>query len=257
MAFRETRLPIARYCAWSAMEAPVNGAAPPERPADDREKGLRGALIFSSLSYEDIRALAAISDYRRFGGGEWVFLEGDAPRHLFVVAEGQVRVIRHSTAGKDFIVAFFNPGEMFGEVAVFEDRPYPASAQAAGPAAVVAVPRADFLAFLSRRPGVALSIINVLVSRLRDAHDRLKDLAIERVEQRLANALFMLSQKLGPTLPFTRQDIADMTGTTTETAIRTLSRFKERGIISTTRGKVTIVSAEKLRLLSEGRPRFG
>ena len=236
---------------------PPDGAAPRELTADEREKGLRGATIFSSLGPVEIHDLAAMSDFQRFGGGEWVFMEGDAPRHLFVVAEGQIRVVRHSTAGKDFIVAFFNPGEMFGEVAVFEDRPYPASAQAAGPAAVVAVPRADFLGFLARRPQVAMSIVSVLVARLRDAHDRLKDLAIERVEQRLANALFMLSAKLGPTLPFTRQDIADMTGTTTETAIRTLSRFKERGIISTTRGKVTIVSAEKLRLLSEGRPRFG
>jgi CRP/FNR family transcriptional regulator len=228
----------------------------PDRPAADREKGLRDAFIFSSLSDTEIRELAGLSDFRRLGSGEWVFLEGDAPRYLFVVAEGQVRVVRHSVAGKDFIVAFFNPGDMFGEVAVFEDRPYPASAQASLPTAVVAVPRAAFLPFLSRRPQVALSIISVLVSRLREAHNRLKDLAVERVEQRLASALLRLSQKLGPTLPFTRQDIADMTGTTTETAIRTLSRFKERGIIATTRGKVTVVNPEKLRLLSEGRPRF-
>jgi CRP-like cAMP-binding protein len=222
--------------------------------ADQREEGLRRAFIFSSLSDSEIRDLAHISDYRRFAGGEYLFLEGDAPRHLLIMAEGQVRVIRHSAAGKDFIVAFFNPGDMFGEVAVFEDQPYPASAQASVASAVVAVPRAAFLAFLSQRPQVALSIISVLVGRLRDAHSRLKDLATERVEQRLANALFMLSSKLGPILPFTRQDIAEMTGTTTETAIRTLSRFKERGIINTTRGKITIVSLEKLRLLGEGRP---
>jgi CRP-like cAMP-binding protein len=238
------------------MKRRVSRAAALDAPGDDRERGLRAALIFSSLNSAEIGELAALCDYRRFGVGEWVFLEGDGPRYLFVVAEGQVRVVRHSAAGKDFIVAFFSPGDVFGEVAVFEDQPYPASAQANVAGAVVAVPRTAFMTFLAGRPQVALSIIGVLVARLRDAHSRLKDLAVERVEQRLANALLMLSSKLGPTLPFTRQDIADMTGTTTETAIRTLSRFKERGIISSARGKVTVANAEKLRLLGEGRPRF-
>jgi CRP-like cAMP-binding protein len=94
-----------------------------------------------------------------------------------------------------------------------------------------------------------------LGGRLRDAQTRLLDLAGEKVEQRLASALLRLSSKLGPTLPFTRQEIADMTGTTTETTIRVMSRLKERGIIRSTRGKVIILDKEKLRLLSEGPPR--
>jgi CRP/FNR family transcriptional regulator len=101
---------------------------------------------------------------------------------------------------------------------------------------------------------VALSIINVLGGRLRDAANRLKDLAGERVEQRLARILVMLSAKLGKTLPFTRQEIADMAGTTTETTIRLTTQLKERGIISAVRGKITIVDELKLRLLAEGPP---
>ncbi|MFC2043689.1 Crp/Fnr family transcriptional regulator [Chloroflexota bacterium] len=77
-------------------------------------------------------------------------------------------------------------------------------------------------------------------------------MAGERVEQRLANVLLMVSSKLGLTLPFTRQEIADMTGTTTETVIRVLSCLKDRGIIRSDRGKVIIIDKEKLRLLSEG-----
>ena len=76
----------------------------------------------------------------------------------------------------------------------------------------------------------------------------------KKVEQRLASILLMLSAKLGNTLSFTRQEIADMAGTTTETAIRIMSHLKDRGIISTVRGKVTIEDEEKLRLLGEGPP---
>jgi len=94
-----------------------------------------------------------------------------------------------------------------------------------------------------------------LGGRLRDAQGRLRDLAGERVEQRLASVLLMLSTKLGLTLPFTRQEIANMVGTTTETAIRVMSYLKDRGIISSVRGKVIILDEEKLRLLGEGPPR--
>ncbi len=212
------------------------------------------AFIFSALNQAEIAELAAISIVRRFSADEYVFLEGDDPDYFYVLGIGKIRVVKHSASGKDFVVAFFDAGEMFGEVAVFEGKPYPAAAQATVDVTVVAIPNKEFLAFLGRRPQVALRIINVLGGRLRDAQSRLKDLAIERVEQRLANALFNLSSRLGSTLPFTRQDIADMTGTTTETAIRTMGHFKERGIITTTRGKITIVNAEKLRLFAEGRP---
>ncbi|MFC1847528.1 Crp/Fnr family transcriptional regulator [Chloroflexota bacterium] len=75
------------------------------------------------------------------------------------------------------------------------------------------------------------------------------------MEQRLVSVLLMLSSKIGLTLPFTRQDIADMTGTTIETAIRVMSHLRDRGIIRSSRGKITIIDKEKLRLLSEGPPR--
>jgi len=80
-------------------------------------------------------------------------------------------------------------------------------------------------------------------------------LAVERVEQRLANALLMLFARVGPSLHFTRQELADMTGTTVETAIRVISRLQKSGVVRTTRGRITIVDLEKLRLLSEGPPR--
>jgi len=215
---------------------------------------LRRSFIFSSLNDDELGELADLSIERSFMSNEFIFWDGDAPNWFYIVAEGKVKVLKHSSLGKEFIIAFFGPGEMFGEVAVFENKPYPASAQAVAETKVVGIKREDFLSFLANRPQVALRIINVLGGRLRDAQGRLRDLAGERVEQRLASLLLMLSSKLGLTLPFTRQEIADMVGTTTETAIRVMSHLKDRGIIRSVRGKVIILDEEKLRLLSEGPP---
>ena len=217
---------------------------------------LKRSLIFSSLNEDELSELASLAVERNFTPGQFIFWDGDAPDWFYMVAEGKIKVLKHSSLGKEFIIAFFGPGEMFGEVAVFENKPYPASAQAVAETKVLGIKREDFLPFLSSRPQVALRIINVLGERLRDAQGRLRDLAGERVEQRLASTLVMLSSKLGPTLPFTRQEIADMAGTTTETAIRIMSHLKDRGIIQSLRGKVVILDETKLRLLSAGPPRI-
>jgi len=224
-------------------------------PKSSKAQILRRSPIFSGLSDDDLGTLTDLASKHGFEAGEFILWDGDAPEWFYVIAEGNVKVVKHSSQGKEFIIAFFGPGEMFGEVAVFENKPYPASAQATARTEVLGIRREDFLAFLAGRPQVALGIINVLGGRLRDAQSRLRDLAGERVEQRVAGVLVMLSSKLGLTLPFTRQEIADMVGTTTETAIRVMSRLRERGIIRSVRGKVTIIDEEKLRLLSEGYPR--
>ena len=220
----------------------------------EKSEILRKSPIFSSLNDDELGELADLSIERSFMPNESIFWDGDAPEWFYIVAEGKVKVLKHSSLGKDFVIAFFGPGEMFGEVAVFENKPYPTSAQAVAETIVLGIKGVDFLSFLSSRPQTTLRIISVLGGRLRDAQGRLRDLAGERVEQRLAGVLLMLSAKLGPTLPFTRQEIAEMVGTTTETAIRVMSHLKDRGIIHTVRGEVIILNDEKLRLLSEGPP---
>jgi len=219
-----------------------------------RAEILKQSLLFSSLKEGELAELSRLAIERNFKPDEFVFWEGDAPDYFYIVVEGRIKIAKYSSSGKEFIIAFFGPSEMFGEVAVFEGKPYPASAQAVADTRVLVIKKDDFLSFLATRPQVALEIINVLGGRLRDAQSRLKDLAGERVEQRIAMTLLMLSAKLGPTLPFTRQEIANMAGTTTETAIRVTSQLKERGIIRSVRGKIIILDETKLRLLSEGPP---
>jgi CRP/FNR family transcriptional regulator len=213
---------------------------------------LRHSGVFAGLSADELTNLADLAVEQEFEAGSFIFWEGQAPEWLFVLVDGRVKVIKHSPSGKEFIVAFFGAGEMFGEVAVFQEQPYPATAQAVEETRVLGIRRADLLGFLAQNPKVALRIISVLGSRLRDAQNRLKDLAIEHADQRIARMLVMLSARLGTTLPFTRQEIAEMTGTTVETAIRVTSRFKDAGILRTVRGKVEIIDLAALRNMAEG-----
>lgn len=224
-------------------------------PEINKPMVLKQSLIFSGLTDNELEELAQLCKVRRVVAEEFIFWEGDAPEWFYLLAEGKIKVIKHSSLGKEFIIAFFGPGEIFGEVAVFENRSYPASAQAVGDSVILGIRRQDFLTFFAKRPEVALKIIGILGGRLRDAQSRLRDLAGERVEQRLARTLLMLSSKLGPILPFTRQEIADMSGTTIETAIRFLSSLNARKITRSARGKMVILDELKLRLLSEGPPR--
>jgi CRP-like cAMP-binding protein len=215
---------------------------------------LKRSLIFSGLNDGDLHALSKLAVSHSFKAGEFVFWEGDAPNDFYVVSSGRVKVLKHSSLGREFVVAFFGPGEVFGEVAVFEERPYPASAQSVSNTELLGIGKDRFLAFLSGHPEVSLRIINMLGGRLRDAQNRLNALAGERAEQRVARTLLMLSSKLGQSLPFTRQEIADMSGTTIETTIRVMSRMKSGGIIHSHRGKTDILDETRLRLLSEGPP---
>ncbi len=220
----------------------------------EKSQILKKSLIFSSLNEEELSGLVDLAVERSFQPDEFIFWEDDEPDYFYVIAKGRIKVVKHSSSGKEFIIAFFGPGEMFGEVAVFEGKPYPASAQAISASKVLGIKRQNFLDFLATHPQVALRIINILGGRLRDAQGRLKDLAGERVEQRLARILLMLASRMGNTLPFTRQELADMAGMTTETAIRLTSQLRERGIIRSFRGQLIILDEVKLRALAEGPP---
>jgi CRP/FNR family transcriptional regulator, nitrogen oxide reductase regulator len=215
---------------------------------------IKQSSLFSALDENEAGDLAGLAVEKRCLPNETIFWEGDAADRFYIIIEGKVKVAKLASTGKEIILSFFGSGEMFGEVAVFENRPYPASAKAVTEARLLSIRKADFLNFLLKHPEIALKIMGILSSRLRDSQSRLRDLAGERVEQRLARMVLMLSGKLGPNLPFTRQELSDMAGTTTETTIRTLSQWKDHGIISSVRGQILITDETKLKLLAEGPP---
>jgi CRP/FNR family transcriptional regulator, nitrogen oxide reductase regulator len=210
--------------------------------------------IFALLEGKELEELAEMVSEHNYKADSNIFWEGDDSRYFYFVAEGKIKVSKLTSTGKEITLAFFGPGEMFGEVAVFENKPYPATAQSMTATRLLGIKKEDFIKYLTMHPKTALEIIEILSSRLRESQNRLRDLAGERVEQRLARMLLMLSAKMGPVIPFTRQEVSDMAGTTTETTIRILSQWKERGIINSVRGEITIVNETKLKLLAEGPP---
>jgi len=220
----------------------------------NRANALRQAFILSDLNDSEVFELAGLAVDRSFAQGEFIFQEGDTAEYFHIIAEGKVKTLKHSSMGSEFIIAFFAPGDMFGAVAAFTDKPYPCSARAVAETRIMEIRKEDFMAFIIKHPQVALRIIKVLGERLIESQDRLRDLAGERVEQRIVRTLLRLSSNIGPNLPFTRHEIAEMTGTTTETVIRILSHLKEENIISSVRGEIIIIDDKKLRMLCQELP---
>jgi len=217
---------------------------------NEKEKGsIAQAEIFCNLEEDGIAELAEMAVKRRLAVGEFAFYDGDTADRLYIIKQGKVKLAKNSSEGNEFIISFMGPGGTFGIVAVLAGKPYPCSARAEMETDAFEIKSKDLLPFLDRHPKMALGIIKVLGERLIDAQNRLQDLAGERVEQRLLNALLRLSLTYGTELPFTRHEIAEMTGTTTETVIRIFGSLKERGIISSKRGKITIVDDARLRQL--------
>ena len=215
--------------------------------------------ILSSLSQRDWAEVRHLFIEKRFGKDDYIFFEGDLASWLGVVLEGRVKMIKHSGAGKDVVLDLIAPGEMFGEVAAFNGEPYPATAQAMEPTVVASIYQDDYVRMLKQYPVLALRVIEEQGRRLREAQETIKSMAVERVERRIARILLKLAATTGSAknggitieLPLSRQDIAEMTGTTSETAIRTMSRFRKNGLVQTKRGRVTILKPHQLVKIAE------
>jgi CRP/FNR family transcriptional regulator len=217
--------------------------------------------MFEFLETEELDRLYSLCSTGRFSKGDYIFLECDQPRFLYVVVKGEVKLLKQTEDGREMIVEMAYPGEIFGEEAVFDGQPYPMTAQALADVELLTVTRTDFFAFLRDNPDLALEIITELGARLREAQNTIRALAMERVEWRIARILLILSRKAGVTqadgvsidLPLTRQDIADMAATTVETTIRVLSNFKKMGLVETEKGKIILRDKKQLEdMVSEG-----
>jgi len=219
--------------------------------------------LFAQLPSREIEALAARAIEEAHDARQYVFLEGDASRWFCLVRHGRVRIVRQARAGKEVVLEILGPGEAFGGVAVLERRPYPASAQAMEPSTVVKLPAEAVLALTEHHPGLVRELALLIGRRLRAAHDSVRALATDPVEARLAAALLRLAERDGThaaggglTVPFrlTRQALADMSGTTVESAIRVMSRWTKDGLLRDANGHITIIDHDRLRALAEGEP---
>lgn len=228
----------------------------------DKLKVLRTVPLFSALPERDWLSVAHMLGERCYDQDEYIFFEGDPPEALYVVWAGRVKLLRHSREGRDVVLDVIGPNRLLGEMSVFEGAPYDSTAQAMEPTAVISIARHDFLSLLRRFPRLSLAVIAELGRRLRSASDLVHSLAVERVAQRIARMLLKMADAAGVPAPeggtlidvtLTRQDVADMAGTTVETTIRTMSRFRRKGIIATKRGRVIILDRDRLEALAEDR----
>jgi CRP/FNR family transcriptional regulator len=229
-------------------------------PPRDAGDVVRGNPIFAGLPAKDLAALVAAARDVTYRARDYVFHEGEPPVWFCLVKQGHVKIVRHARSGKDVVLELLGPGEAFGGVAVIERRPYPASAQATEPSVVTRIPQDLICALADRHPSIVREMALLIGQRLRAAHESVTSLAADPVEARLAGALLRLAEREGRrtrdriTLPFqlTRQSLADMTGTTVETAIRVLSRWQREGLLDDEDGRLVLADVAGLRERAEG-----
>ena len=209
--------------------------------ADDLQEVLRRSMLFRRVSPEDRERLAAVSSVRAFDKGALLFNEGDESGEMFTVLAGRVKVFKTTARGTDVILELFGPGDPVGAVAVYESRPYPASAVALEPTSCLVMPREAFFALLERHPSLVRGLLVGLTFRLVELTNRLTELSGGRIEGRLARFFLKLAHDMGQRrdegvfipLVLSRQELADMTGTTIETSIRIMSRWGKEDVVRT------------------------
>jgi CRP/FNR family transcriptional regulator len=228
----------------------------------DMSQEIEGVLtpipVFRRLAPEDRRRVAAVARLRTYVRGETVFAEGDTPDMFCVVATGRVKVFKTTPAGKDVILELFGAGDPLGAVAVYEGRPYPASAAALEDTTCLLIPRLAFFALLEQHPSLVRGLLAGLTMRMVELTNRVMELSGGRVEPRFARLFLKMSHEQGrherggvfiPT-PLSRQDLADLTATTVETCIRIMSRWGKDGVVRTEKDGFVVLDQKILDSLS-------
>ena len=225
---------------------------------DSLDETLRQTTIFRRLTPEDRRRLAAVASLRSYEKGDILVSEGDASDELFTVASGHVKVFKTTPRGADVILEIFGPGDPVGAVAVYESRDYPATAAALEPATCLVFPRQAFFALLETQPTLVRGLLTGLTHRLVELTNRLAELSGGRVEARLARFFVKLAGEIGRPepegtvipLPLSRQEIADMIGTTIETSIRIMSRWGKDNLVRTDKDGFVILDRAALEAIA-------
>lgn len=215
---------------------------------------LAGIPLFRRVSPEDRERLVPLAQLRAYDRGDAVFSEGDPPDFFVVVVTGRVKVYKHTPTGSDIILEIFGAGGPVGAVAVYESRPYPASAEALEPTTCLLIPRPDFFGLLERHPSLVRGLLSSLSHRLVELTTRLAELTGGRIEVRFARLFLKLADQIGRAtpegllipLPLSRQELADLTGTTIETSIRIMSRWGKDDVLRTQKDGFVLVNRAAL-----------
>lgn len=223
---------------------------------------LQGIALFQGLSAPELAAVAQAARQRQVERGGAFFFQGDPATVCYVLVEGRLRLIQSTPEGQQVILRFIGPGEGFGIVASLSDTTYPATAEAVNDCLALAWDGAAVAQLMERYPRLAINGMRLLAQRVREFQDRLRELATERVARRVARTLLRLVRQAGRKveggvlidLALSRQDLAEMTGTTLYTVSRILSHWEQQGLIETGRERVLIRVPHGLVAIAEDLP---
>ncbi len=215
---------------------------------------MRQSPLFSSLDQEGAAALMELLTESVVTKGEVLFLEGEPGDHLFLILEGKVKLGHASLDGRESLIAVLGPGEMFGELSLFDPGLRTSSATALTEARVLRLDNTQLMPWLAGRPEVAAALLQALARRLRRTNETMADLVFSDVPGRVAKALMELGEKFGTLIPsgllvthdMTQEELAQLVGASRETVNKALADFAQRGWITLESRQVLILDVERL-----------
>ena len=183
---------------------------------------------------------------------QFVYTEGDEPTRLYFLKSGRVKTFRTNADGKEWVTGLYGPGDFFGDLALLEETNYPDSALTLDDAELVYIPKADFQQLLIAQPGISRAFVRLLAGRVAEKEDQLLSMAYGSLRRRVADALLRLQEPRpngdpAPPIQLSRDDLAAVVGTATESLIRTLSEFKSDGLIDVSGAGIRVLQPDKLR----------
>jgi CRP-like cAMP-binding protein len=216
--------------------------------------------VFSTLEAHDLERIAQLAVPRRFDAGQVVFREGDQSDTCYVVYAGRVRAVHDHGDGRTITLATFGPGDIFGELALFEDERRSATMEVLEPTSALAVLGPDMRRLMVDHPQIAMRLLIALARRLRETNERLARRSFQTVQSRVASALSeLVAQASPPTsqaaseltqdIPIlaTQADVAKLAGSSRESASRFLAVLERAGVISQGRGRLVVHDPDALR----------
>ena len=221
---------------------------------------IAGLPQFQSIAPADLDQILRQARSQLFAKDTAIFEEGGEAHSFFLLLDGHVRVVKTTPDGHQVIVRYISAGELIGIAYALGRTTYPATAMAAVDCVVLAWPGPLWAQFADRFPAFGAATQKAVGTRLNDAHERVVEISTQQVEQRVAHALLRLVRQTGKKtpagiaidFPISRQDIAEMTGTTLHTVSRLMSRWEADGLVRSGRQQVTVVDPHGLLLVAEG-----
>lgn len=210
-------------------------------------------FLQSASGLKELEQLKESKRIKRFNKKDTIYTEGDYPSYLYFINEGKVRTSKMNMDGKDFVTGLYKTGEFFGFMEMIKDANYEESAYSMEDTELTLIPREDFLRLLYTSKEVSGQFIKMLAGSVTEKQDELLNLAYDTVRKRVADSLLKLHDKYKEegqdefSMSISRNDLAAIVGTATESVIRTLSEFKQDGYISIQGSKITILQPEKLK----------